>query len=113
MGKREKDPKVAAFRPRSAELTRMIRQLAARTKNIGWSTHVYAQMEAREIREEDVLKVLRTGDIHGDIVSGRSPGEWRAKMVARIKANRDVGVVTVVCDGKRLFLKTAEWEDIR
>jgi hypothetical protein len=70
-------------------------------------------MDLRDISDHEVLRVLRTGDIKGEIAAGRAAGEWKCKMVARIKGNRDVGVVTIVCDGKRLFLKTAEWEDLR
>jgi hypothetical protein len=106
-------PKVTKFRPKAADLARQVHELAKATENIGWSKHVREQMEARDISDHDVLKVLRTGSIEGDIVSGQAAGEWKCKMVARIKGNRDVGVVTVVCDGKRLWLKTAEWEDLR
>ena len=69
-------------------------------------------MVAREISDADALKVLREGDIEGEIDTGRSIGEWKCKMVARIKGNRDVGVVTVVVNGQRLFVKTVEWEDL-
>jgi hypothetical protein len=113
MKRQQEDPKVADFRPRPADITKSIRHLALDTGNIGWSDHVLEQMEYRDIQDTDVLHVLRTGEIYGDIVSGRSPGEWKCKIVAKIKANRDVGVVTVVCNGQRLFLKTAEWEDLR
>ena len=95
------------------EFSRQIRRLALDSANIGWSVHVTEQMERRDIQDIDVLKVLRTGSIEGEIVPGRAAGEWKCKMVARIKGNRDVGVVTVVCDGERLWLKTAEWEDLK
>jgi len=104
---------VANFRPRADELCRQVRRLAHNTNNIGWSDHILERMEERDISDHQVLTVLRTGDIEGDITPGRSAGEWKCKMVARIKGNRDVGVVTVVCDGKRLWLKTVEWEDLR
>lgn len=101
------------MRPRVADLRQTVVSLAVETANISWATHALAQMEARDISNHDVLKVLRTGSVKGEIVAGRSPGEWKCKMVARIKGQRDVGVVTVVCNGKRLFLKTVEWEDLR
>lgn len=101
------------FRPRASELARTIRELALDTHNIGWSDHALEQMAYRDISDSEVLRVLRTGDIEGEVSAGRSAGEWKCKMVARIKANRDVGVATVVCDGQRLFLKTVEWEDLR
>lgn len=95
------------------DLCRQIRRLALDSANIGWSAHVREQMERRDVQDIDVLKVLRTGSIDGEVVPGRAAGEWKCKMVARIKGNRDVGVVTVVCDGERLWLKTAEWEDLK
>lgn len=101
------------FRPKASELRRTVVSLATNTTNVSWSDHALDQMAARDIFDTDVLKVLRTGEIEGEIVPGRSQGEWKCKMVARIKGNRDVGVVTVVCNGNRLFLKTVEWEDLR
>lgn len=100
-------------RPGAEELRRAIRRLAVDTNSVGWSDHALKQMGHRDISDHDVLRVLRTGDIRGEITAGRSAGEWKCKVVARIKGNRDVGVVTVVCDGKRLFLKTVEWEDLQ
>jgi len=47
-----------------------------------------------------------------DIEPGKNPGEWKCKMVANIKGNRDVGVATLVVNGQRLFVKTVEWEDL-
>lgn len=101
------------LRPRGSDLRGQIQRLALDSGNLGWSDHILEQMEHRSISDHDVLKVLRTGSIEGDIVAGRAAGEWKCKMVANIKGNRSVGVVTVVCDGKRLWLKTAEWEDLR
>jgi hypothetical protein len=105
--------KVTDFRPRPAELRQQIHRLAQSSDNIGWSDHVLKQMDDRDISDHDVLKVLRTGTIEGKITAGRAAGEWKCKMVARIKRNRNVGVVTVVCNSRRLWLKTAEWEDLR
>lgn len=33
-------------------------------------------------------------------------------MVARIKGNRDAGVVTLVVESRRLIVLTVEWEDL-
>ena len=60
-----------------------------------------------------MLDVLRTGFVKGDIEPGRNPGEWKAKMVKEMKGRREIGVVTIVIDGHRLFVKTVEWEDLR
>lgn len=105
--------KIKDFRPRIADLTKIINQLALDTGKISWSKHAQDQMYERDISDTNALRVLRNGDIEGDIVPGRSAGEWKCKMVAMIKGNRDVGVVTVVVNGQRLFIKTVEWEDMR
>ncbi len=70
-------------------------------------------MEERGISDLDALRVLRRGQIEGDIEAGRSAGEWKCKVVARMTENRDVGVVTIVFSDRRLFIKTVEWEDLR
>lgn len=108
-----KHQKIVDLRPRVGELEQTIKNLAQDTANISWSKHAQDQMVARDIFDGDALKVLRTGEIDGEIVAGRSVGEWKCKMVARIKGNRDVGVVTVVANSQRLFIKTVEWEDLR
>jgi len=107
-----KDQNVAEFRPRADDLKQTISALALDTSKISWSVHAQDQMVDRDISDADALKVLRNGDIEGEIVAGRSKGEWKCKMVTRIKGNRDVGVVTVVVNGQRLFIKTVEWEDL-
>ena len=49
----------------------------------------------------------------GDIVPGKYPGEWKAKMCKKMKGQREVGVVTIVIHNHKLFVKTVEWEDLR
>ena len=112
MSEKPEKRKVQDFRPRVDDLTKQINELAFDTSKVSWSKHAQDQMYERDISDADALKVLRRGDIEGDIVPGRSRGEWKCKMVARIKGNRDVGVATVVVNGQRLFIKTVEWEDM-
>lgn len=113
VSEQSQDSKIADFKPRPGDLANTIRHLAQDSNNVGWSDHAQDQMVSRDILDTQALKVLRTGDIEGEIEAGRSNGEWKCKMVAPIKGNRDVGVVTIVCNGKRLFVKTVEWEDMR
>lgn len=65
-------------------------------------------MEQRSISDRDALKALTKGCIEGPIEAGKSAGEWKCKMVYRLKASRDVGVVTVVMRNGRLWVKTVE-----
>ena len=69
-------------------------------------------MELRSITRLDVIRVLTRGHIEGQIVPGENPGEWKCKVVANVKGNRDVGVVTLVIGNDTLLVKTVEWEDL-
>lgn len=71
------------------------------------------RMEERDISSGMVLKVLRTGEVKGDIEKGKHDGDWKLKIVARILGNRDVGVVTAVLKAGKLIIITTEWEDLR
>ena len=71
-------------------------------------------MDWRGITDNMMFEVLRTGFIKGgDIVPGKNPGEWKVKMTKKMKGQREVGVVTLVINCQRLFIKTVEWEDLR
>ncbi len=104
---------VVQFKPSAGELNSTIRRLSEDSSNVSWSRHALSRMAERGISTLDALRVLRTGDIDGEIEPGNDQGEWKVKVVARIKGNRDVGVVTVVIQGQRIFVKTAEWEDLK
>ncbi|GGZ21939.1 DUF4258 domain-containing protein [Asticcacaulis endophyticus] len=103
---------VAVFKPKPQQLLTTIRSLASDSSNVAFTEHALERMELRDITTPDALLVLRTGDIIGDIEPGRSNGEWKCKVVARKRASREVGVVTVVSQLGRLVIKTVEWEDM-
>lgn len=105
-------PVINEFRPRPHQLIARIRAAARDSNNVGWSEHALDRMEEREITTLDALRVLRTGDIVGEIEAGRGSGEWKCKVVALKKGSRDIGVATVVLQSGRLFVKTVEWEDL-
>lgn len=69
-------------------------------------------MDWQDITDKMMFEVLRTGYIKGEIVPGQYPGEWKAKMAKQMKGQREVGVVTVVINNHKLFVKTVEWEDL-
>lgn len=114
----EEPIRVVLFRPRPADLERAIRELAQDSRNVRWrskqyETHAESRMEWRDITDRVMFDVLRTGYLTGDIQPGKNAGEWKAKMCKQIKGQREVGVVTIVVNLKRLFVKTVEWEDVR
>ena len=109
---------VAAFKPTPSKLQGMIRKLAEDSRNIRWrsqnyETHAASRMDWRDITDRMMFEVLRTGFLTGEITAGNNPGEWKAKMCKQMKGQREVGVVTIVVNAQRLFVKTVEWEDIR
>jgi len=69
-------------------------------------------MLEREIDDVDVLRVLRSGTICGEPEPAEL-GEWKCKIVMKLKGAREVGVLAIILRNKRLFVKTVEWEDIR
>ena len=117
MQKPSSPPVVVQFKPRPSELERTIRSLALDSKNVRWKaksyeSHAESRMEWRDITDRMMFDVLRTGMLKGEIEPGLYPGEWKAKMVKQMKGTREVGVVTIVINSQRLFIKTVEWEDL-
>lgn len=103
---------VTSFKPRTHTLIKIIRALAKDSENVFLSDHASDQMADRGITRPDVLRALRIGDIVGEIEAGKTVGEWKCKVVERRKNARDIGVATIVIGARRLFVKTAEWEDM-
>lgn len=109
---------VVGFRPRPSELEKTIRRLAVDPDNVRWRSKLY-EMHAdkrqgeRDIYDDMMFDVLRTGYLTGEIEPGINPGEWKAKMCKAMRGRREVGVVTIVINMQRLFVKTVEWEDLR
>jgi hypothetical protein len=108
----QKPGEVAQFKPRRRQLQEQIQKTAADSKKVAFSLHAQDRMEERGITTLDALRVLRTGDIKGEIEPGKNVGEWKCKLVARKKGSREMGVVTVVLSSGRLRVKTVEWEDL-
>lgn len=103
---------VLSFRPSTADLLAVIREIALLDRHIYLGSHTRDRMEERGITRIDALRVLQRGSIVGEILPGRRRGEWKCKIVARLKGSRDIGVVTIVVEEKKVFVKTVEWEDL-
>ncbi|MDE1158466.1 MAG: hypothetical protein PW791_09335 [Neorhizobium sp.] len=117
MKKDEPQPVVVPFKPRVSEMEKVVRSLANDSRNVRWKaityeTHAESRMDWRDITDRMMFEVLRTGFIKGEVEAGRNPGEWKVKMTKQMKGRREVGVVTVVINCQRLFIKTVEWEDL-
>ena len=77
------------------------------------SNHAMERMAERGILDAEVFRILRNGTLKG--VPEQTPkGEWKLKLVMRLRGNRDAGVVTIILHGdRRLLVKTVEWEDLK
>jgi len=71
-------------------------------------------MEAREILDADVLRILQRGDLKGRIEQGKEENEWKLKIVYLLRGNREAGAVTIVYpNSPELRVVTVEWEDLQ
>ena len=104
--------RVAQFRPRPVQLLAIIRKAASDSRNVSFGSHALDRMEERGITTLDALRVLKSGDISGDVEAGKNQGEWKCKVVAPIRGSREVGVISIIMRSGRLFIKTVEWEDL-
>ena len=100
------------FKPRPETLRDLVHRLAADTDNIAWSMHAQERMYERGITDKMAVEVLQKGDCKGDVEAGAKPGEWKLKLARRVKGRREAGVVVLTVRNARLFVKTAEWEDL-
>jgi hypothetical protein len=89
-----------------------VRGLALEQSNVVVTLHAEERMLERGFNNRDLLNVLTTGQIINQPVLTER-GEWKCKVVKRIRGSRDAGVVTVIAKGDRLIVLTMEWEDMR
>jgi hypothetical protein len=108
----EPQRQVLPFQPRPADLEAIIHEIAGLDHHVYLGAHTRIRMEERGITRLDAVRVLQRGSISGGIIPGRSRGEWKCKVVARLKGSREIGVVTILVQEKKLFVKTVEWEDL-
>lgn len=106
-------PKVHVFRPHPGALEKRIKELAADSRNVWFKDHADERADERDIYDDMVFDVLQTGFIKGGVEPGKYAGEWKCKMVKKMKGGRELGVVTIVVKNTRLLVKTVEWEDVR
>ena len=108
----EASKRVIAIKLERERLQSRIHELA-RLGQVAFSNHAIERMEERGISDIQVQRALTSGEIRGEIEPGQSSGEWKCKIVERMKGLREIGVATVVIRNARLFIKTVEWEDLK
>ncbi|MFL6858815.1 MAG: DUF4258 domain-containing protein [Allosphingosinicella sp.] len=108
----EPNRQVLDFRPREGEMEAIIREIATADRHVYLGSHTRDRMLERGISRLDAVRVLQRGSICGRVEPGKNRGEWKCKVVARLKGSREIGVVTIIVKEKRLFVKTVEWEDL-
>lgn len=104
---------VVQFRPKPSQILDIVRGAAADSANVKFGNHALDRMEERGITTLDALRVLRDGEIKGSIEPGKNHGEWKCKIAKMMKGSREIGVVTLIMNNRRLFVKTVEWEDLK
>jgi hypothetical protein len=104
--------KVSKYRLTSAIAEKRIKRIAAASNSIKWSLHGLHRMEEREIFDVDVLRILRDGMISGEPEETPIGGEWKCKMVRKLRGTREAGVVVIILRKDCLLIKTVEWEDL-
>lgn len=105
--------KVTRYRLTAAIAEKRIKLIAAVSDNIRWAVHALQRMEEREILDVDVLRILRDGMISGEPEETPRGGEWKCKMVRKLRGSREAGVVAIILRGSEfLLVKTVEWEDL-
>ena len=103
--------KVAGIALTAAVAEKRIRQIALVTENVILGNHALERMAEREIFDVDVFRVLRSGYVD-EPPEQTAQDEWKCKMTLKIKGGRIAGVITIILQSGKLFVKTAEWEDL-
>lgn len=96
------------LRPERAQ--ELIRAVAQDTSKVILGDHAKQRMEEREISDIEVYRLLQKGYVF-EAPERTRRREWKAKMVMRLKGNRDAGAVAILLNNGFLFVKTVEWED--
>ena len=90
----------------------IVRALALEPSRVAVTMHAEERMLEREFSNRDLFKVLTTGNVLAPPVLTEK-GEWKCKVICRLRGNRDAGAVTVIARNDRLIVLTMEWEDVR
>jgi hypothetical protein len=103
---------VLEFALKPSQVLTMVHSISQDSSNVSFGNHALDRMDERGITTLDTLRVLRQGELRGKVEAGLNKGEWKCKVVKKMKGMREIGVVTIVMSAGRLFIKTVEWEDL-
>jgi hypothetical protein len=70
-------------------------------------------MVERDFTTMELFEILRTGHVTDEPEATATRGEWKCKVIKKLRGQREAGVITVIMKGGSLFVKTVEWEDPR
>lgn len=103
--------KVAKIQLSPAIAQERIRKISEESVNVILSKHAKEErMVEREILRRDIDRALRHGYVE-EKPTQTEYGEWKCKITLPIKGRRDLGVVVILLNSGKLFVKTVEWED--
>ncbi|WP_170866036.1 DUF4258 domain-containing protein [Rhizobium sp. NFR03] len=103
---------IAQFRLTSRLAEERIHAAAKQSGNVIFGDHALDRMEERGIPDVQVLDILRTGYVASN-PERTEHDEWKCKVSKEIRGRRQAGVLTIILNNGRLFVKTVEWEDLR
>ena len=101
--------------PRPHDLIVQIRAIAVNSGDVFFGAHARQQLVSRNLDDRSVIRGFRIADVVGDVTPGTGVGEWKCEVIfpsGDDTGNRDIGVITIVQQGVRLFIKTVMWKDI-
>ncbi|MHC8508747.1 MAG: DUF4258 domain-containing protein [Rhodospirillales bacterium] len=87
----------------------IVRAIALDSKRVCLTHHAVKRMHEREFSSRDLFSVLREGHVRDAPESER--GEWKFKVIKRLRGSREAGVITVLTREEKLLVLTMEWED--
>ena len=87
-----------------------IHQLASTSANIVFGFDALAGMRERGITDVQVLEILLAGFVSENPVLTEH-NDWQCKITKELRGRREAGILIVILQNSRLFLKTVEWED--
>lgn len=98
-------------RLRTDEAETVIRERAADTSKVVFSTHAFERVDDRTITIIDAYRILRSGFVEEPLQKNIN-GDWEARVTKRMPGSREAAVVTIVFrEEDKLFIKTVMWVD--
>jgi len=104
--------KVTKLRLTATVAEQRIHEASKETFKVGLTAHAKERMAEREISIGEIYQVLRSGTVE-DSPEEVKPGEWKCKIVFKLKGRRVAGAWVALPKTGKLIVITVEWEDGR